>query len=70
MLVPDFLSLVGSNLIWSILGSLIELMSLLHYRHLSLNQVMKLSSLDEHGSLGYEEPTEWILELLPSKLCV
>jgi len=45
-------------------------MSVLHYRHLSLNQVAKLGSLDEHGSLGYEEPTKHILELLPCKLCV
>jgi len=34
-----------------------------------LNQVAKLDSLDEHGSIGYEEP-KCILELLPSKLHV
>ena len=45
-------------------------MSVLHYRHLSLNQVVKLGNLDEHGSLGYEEPMERILELLPCKLRV
>ena len=45
-------------------------MSLLHYQHLSLNQVVKLGTHDEHGSLRYEESTECILELLPSKLCV
>jgi len=38
------------------------------YLHLSLNQVTKLSNLYEHGSLGYEEPMEHILELLPSKM--
>ena len=43
-------------------------MSVLHCRHLSLNQVAKLGSLGEHGSLRYEEPMERILELLPSKL--
>ena len=43
-------------------------MSVLHYRHLSLNQVAKLDSLDEHGSLGYEEPMECLLELLRSEL--
>ena len=43
-------------------------MSVLHYRHLSLNQVAKLGSLDEHGSLGYQEPTERLLQLLPSEL--
>ena len=43
-------------------------MSVLHYRHLSLNQVAKLSSLDKHGSLRNEEPMEHLLELLPSEL--
>ena len=45
-------------------------MSVLHYRHLSLNQVAKLSSLDEHVSLEYEEPMEHLLELLPCEVCI
>ena len=33
-----------------------------------MNQVAKLGSLDQHGSLGYEEPMERLLELLLSEL--
>ena len=68
MLIPHFLSLIGSNFIWSILGKLIKLVGVLYHRHLSLDQVVKLGSLDEHRPCGYKESMKGLPKLLPSEL--
>ena len=70
MLIPHFLSLIGSNFIWSILGKLIKLVGVLYHRHLSLDQAMKLCSLDEHRPYGYKESAKGLPKLLPSELRV
>ena len=68
MLIPHFLSLIGSNFIWSILSKIIELVGVLNHRHLSLNQVMKLSSLDEHRPCEYKDSMKGLSELLLGEL--
>ena len=70
MLIPHFLSLFGSNFIWSILGKLFKLVGVLYHRHLSLDQVVKLDILGEHRPYGYKESVKGLSKLLPSELCI
>ena len=47
---------------------LIKLVGVLYHLHLSLDQVAKIYSLDEHRPYEYKESLKGLLKLLPSEL--